>query len=154
MLRLAAWYELGEEENSNFPVARDPLSAHEWHSKAAEHGNAEACFIVSTAYTHATHGCTKDYVLARKWMLKCLETENLLDKLPVVYINCNFQLGLLHMEGGNGLGDPNPLEAAGFWKNSAQVHLFFDVSLYLLGWTSGIYLQSRCIPFKRVWNRS
>lgn len=50
-------------------------------------------------------------------------------------MSASFQLGLLHMEGGKGLGDPNPAEAARFWKNSAALghaDSIFNLGIFFL----------------------
>ncbi|KAJ3116622.1 hypothetical protein HDU96_009177 [Phlyctochytrium bullatum] len=124
MLKLAAWYELGREEMDVIPVRRDPIVSLAWHRKAAEAGNPEACYIVMTAYASGSHGCPKSYSEAVKWArasfaaaggeeLFRAEQENL-------FVTVAFQAGLMLMEGGSGLGDPNPAEAAKLWKQASE----------------------------------
>ncbi|KAI8853427.1 hypothetical protein BC829DRAFT_9033 [Chytridium lagenaria] len=125
MLKLAAWYELGREEMDIIPVPRDPLVSLDWHRKAAIAGNAEACYIVMTAFASGSHGCTKSYLEGVKWAKASIEAgggEELFRKeQESLFVTVAFQGGLMLMEGGHGLGDPDPKAAAELWKHAAEV---------------------------------
>ncbi|KAJ3328968.1 hypothetical protein HDU76_008904 [Blyttiomyces sp. JEL0837] len=122
-LKLAAWYELGREEMAVIPVGRNPIASLTWHRKAALRGNAEACYIVMTAYASGTHGCEKSYLEAFKWAKECMENGHGPDIMAVeqknLFVTVAFQTGLLLMEGGNGMGNPNPEAASVFWRQAA-----------------------------------
>jgi TPR repeat protein len=59
MLKLAAWYEIGKGKGNDYPVKKDLSASHMWHTKAAELGNPEACYVVASSYYHGTHNLTK-----------------------------------------------------------------------------------------------
>ncbi|KAJ3101916.1 hypothetical protein HDU97_000957 [Phlyctochytrium planicorne] len=125
MLKLAAWYELGREEMDVIPVPRNPTISLDWHKRAAEARNPEACYIVMTAFASGSHGCSKSYKEALQWAFAGIEAaggEELFKKeQESLFVTVAFQAGLMLMEGGNGLGDPNPAAAAELWKLSAEV---------------------------------
>ncbi|KAJ3118540.1 hypothetical protein HK098_005908 [Nowakowskiella sp. JEL0407] len=138
-LKLAAWYEIGRGEVASIPVDKDPSLSLSWHNKAAELGNAEACYIVGTWYAQGTHGVDKSYVTALTWFKKCIEakefqqmcesvnfgigilTKPQIEHLESIFLSAAFQAGLLLMEGGSGLGDPQPKLAADVWIKSAKL---------------------------------
>ncbi|KAJ3396735.1 hypothetical protein HDU92_002101 [Lobulomyces angularis] len=152
-LKLAAWYEIGngeEYKQYNFPLKKDQAASHQWHKevydkyeliysffdvKAALLGNAEACYVVATTYLHGTHGVSQDYVEAVKFFKKVYETVNIHKTLPNIYISASFQLGLMFMEGGHGLGDPNPKESLIYWKLSGMAghpDSIFNIGVFYL----------------------
>ncbi|KAI8801862.1 hypothetical protein BJ742DRAFT_778887 [Cladochytrium replicatum] len=138
-LKLAAWYEIGRGEAASIPVDRDPSQALKWHKRAGEMGNAEASYIVGTCYLHGTHGLSVSYMDALTWFRRCLESdERLAETQPAIFVPAAFQAGLILMEGGHGLGDPQPRAAADLWARSASVgHAQSAWNLgifYLNGW--------------------
>ncbi|KAJ1535557.1 hypothetical protein HK096_002341 [Nowakowskiella sp. JEL0078] len=136
-LKLAAWFELGRGEVASIPVDRDMEQALLWHKRAADLENAEACYIVGTCYVQGTHGVAKSYVDALAWFRKCIEsktfqnlaksvdlgvgslTKEQMEQQESIFLSAAFQAGLLLMEGGHGLGDPQPKASADVWTKSA-----------------------------------
>jgi TPR repeat protein len=76
-----------------------------------------------------------DYSKAAEWFKKCFYTPNLASSLLNVYISSAFQLGIINMQGGAGLGDPNPIEALDFFKLAAvrgHPDSIFNVGVFTL----------------------
>jgi TPR repeat protein len=125
MLKLAAWYELGREELPSIPVAKNPLTALDYHRKAADLGSSEACYIVMSAYASGSHGVPLSYADAIRWGRESMSYAGGPDVMaveqPKLFITIAFQSGLMLMEGGHGLGNPNPMAAVVFWQQSANM---------------------------------
>ncbi|KAJ3140112.1 hypothetical protein HK100_010370 [Physocladia obscura] len=128
MLKLAAWFEIGKEEMSSLPVYKNEKESVNWHSRAGNAGNAEACYILMTTCASGTHGIPKSYSEALKWSRAafqcgfgdihdggCMAIEQ-----PNLYQTLLFQSGLLLMEGGFGIGDPKPESAVASWTTAAK----------------------------------
>ncbi|KAJ3090453.1 hypothetical protein HK102_003705 [Quaeritorhiza haematococci] len=151
-LKLAAWYELGSEENADYPVQKDPIKAHYWHTRAAEAGSSEACYIVGTAFVRGDHGVPKSYSKGLEWFERCAEEYDRVfppssDSTSVstgsrtassppssssayasapgapqrsIVTSAHFHAGLILMEGGLGVGDPDPAAAARHFQKAAD----------------------------------
>ncbi|KAI9202864.1 uncharacterized protein BJ171DRAFT_512400 [Polychytrium aggregatum] len=121
-LKLAAWYEIGQEESPSIPFRQDRERSLLWHTRAAQLGNSEACYIVGTVHVQGTHGASKSYSAGLEWFNRCIVSDPFLaDTQPNIFVAAAFQSGLLLMEGGNGLGDPDPARAAGFWQKTSKM---------------------------------
>jgi TPR repeat protein len=112
------------EPGLGIPVAKDTAAALMWHKRAGQAGNSEACYIVMTellaggvpstdASTTAATTNVPDFKGALEWGLRCIEVAGGEAIMAVeqkdLLLAVLFRLGLVMMEGGNGIGDPDPL---------------------------------------------
>ncbi|KAI8615635.1 hypothetical protein BC830DRAFT_1121758 [Chytriomyces sp. MP71] len=128
MLKLAAWYEIGREEMPEIPVAKNEDLALLWHKRAGHAGNAEACYILMTTHASGSHKAEKNFVQALQWSRAALQSGfgdaddggAMAMEQPRLYQTVLFQTGLLLMEGGSGIGEPNPMGAVAAWRTAAE----------------------------------
>jgi len=156
MLKLAAWYEFGKEEDPNVPVSKDTNLAFHFHHLAAHAHNVEALYIIGAAHAAGTHSLQKSYKTALDYFAMCLNTSKIflsnIDSKNLMnnpedqqkyrlLASAAFQGGLIALEGGHGLGDPNPVKAVEFWKVASSLghaQSMFNLGVLMLnGWGMG-----------------
>jgi hypothetical protein len=139
LLKLGAWYELGKQEIESKTSALIPVEQNQqvslfYHTKAAELGSAEACYLLMSVFVHGSHGQQKSYKQALFWANKGLENEKQLELVDTsLLIELRWQSGLLCMEGGFDLGDPQPSASLSHWSVSGKLGHSQSI------WNSGLF---------------
>lgn len=67
-----------------------------YHTIAAKLGSAEACYFLMSSNIHGSNGASKSFSDAVEWGLLGLSQPLLKEEQPDIYIQLNWELGLLY----------------------------------------------------------
>lgn len=126
IMTLAAFHLLGEGEIGDIPVTKDPSEAVNLYKQAAALGSTEAMYVLGGLYQQGLELASGEseqpnYPLAVQWFDRVVATPGSKELNQDIYVAGAFQAGLLCMEGGHGLGEPDPAKALVYWRYSIEM---------------------------------